>query len=601
MLDLIGVSYKLPRKGSEPLTLLDEVTFTAPTGHVLGIVGPTLSGKTTLAEIIAGIRCPTIGAVHWNGRDTRKQPLHPSQIGYVPAGDDDIPQKLTVRENIISALMLRVEGITPDAAQDKAAQLLILTGLETVARKRFSLLTLPQKRRAKMAIALVSDPVLVVCDSFTDRLDARSGRELAALLKEVARDHPARLVIHATDDLSDIDCHDSVLLLHDGFSCYHGPVRAIVHYFSIKTPMELFARLAQRPGSRWGESWARHRDSYYKAFKLGTAPDQLAAASDQDEPRDPDRVRLPASAPEKDEDADKADEDSKVEMGAETTGILPATPSRSFQTRHLIKRRWTLMRRSRPEWITLLVILLGSPLLIILLLLPNVEALRTVVAAKEGAVIPPEVLWTAAFTCLIGVFIQTLLALFAAVRFGAREVTLDRKVFERERACGLSTTAYLLSKLSIVLPLTIGHTLSMGVFIEMVTGGIPGHSVARLTLLVLSGVAFSLICLGISAVSRTNERAYGFAMTVLFGNVLLSGALLAFPRVLGSIVQPFSTAYFGWSGAIDAMHHTPVFDPITHFVPTWFATPSFAVIMLIIHALAGATLLLIGLRRRPRT
>ena len=602
MLDLIGVSLKLPRKGADPLVILDEVTFTAPSSHVLGIVGPTLSGKTTLLEILAGTLSPTIGSVLWNGRETRKHPLHPNQIGFVPSGDEDILPQLTVRENIISALMLRVEGITPDAAQDKAAKLLILTGLETVARKRFKLLSLAQKRRTKMAVALVSDPAVVLCDSFTDRLDARSGRELAALLKEVAADHPARLVIQATDDLSDIDCHDSVLLLHDGFSCYHGPVRAIVHYFSIKTPMELFARLAQRPGSRWGESWARHRDSYYKAFKLGTAPDKLAAASENDESADPDRVRLPQESQEEPpvDETSSADGSSKAELGAVTSSTMAAVPSLALQTRHLIKRRWTELRRTRHEWIVLLSLLLGSPLLVILLIAPNVESLRAAASAVDETVLSPDELWPAAFTCLTGVFVQTLLVLFASVRLGAREIAADRRVFERERVGGLSSAAYVLSKLALVLPLSFIQAFSMGILVEMSIGGFPGHGIARLTLLILSGVAFALLCLGISSNSQTKERAYGFAMTLLFGNVMVSGAILGLPRVLGSVIQPFSTAYYGWSGSIDSMHSTPVFGPMTQLVPTWFASPAFAVIMLIIHAAFGLALLLAGLRKRRR-
>ena len=76
-------------------------------------------------------------------------------------------------------------------------------------------------------------------------------------------------------------------------------------------------------------------------------------------------------------------------------------------------------------------------------------------------------------------------------------------------------------------------------------------------------------------------------MILLFGNVILAGAMLAPTRLLGGVIQPFSTAYYGWSGAIDAMGESPVFEPMTLFVPTWFATPAFAVIIVLAVPLAG--------------
>lgn len=596
MLELIGVAQKLPRKGQEPLKVLNDIALLAPENHVLGIIGPTLSGKTSLIRILAGITSPSQGNVLWKGSDTRKHPLHPNQIGYVPAGDNAIPAELTARENIISALLLRVEGISTSAARKRADQLLSLTGIETLGSRRYDSLSLAQRRRLQMAVALVSDPSVVICDGFTDRLDARSSRELGALLREVAADHPARLVIHATDDLSNIDSHDSVLLLHEGNACYHGPVRAIVHYFSIKTPHELFPRLAQRPGTRWGESWSRHRDSYYKAFKLGGDHKKLASASENDETADPDRVRLP-SAPSDDEqtaaDSTGSGTSGAPETGAVTTSTVAGVPPVMAQVRHLLRRRWTLFQRRRHEWILALVLILGSPLLVSLFFWPNAQALKDAATATPGS----ETLWVAAFTCLTGVFVQTLLALFGAIRFASREIAFDRAVFERERVGGLPSLSHVLARLGFVLPLSMIQCLSLGILVETAVSGLPGHAFARLVLLILSGIAFSFLCLGISANSSSKERAYGLSLLLLFGNVILAGAMLAPSRILGGVIQPFSTAYYGWSGAIDTMTGSPVFEPMTRFVPTWFATPAFAVIMLIVHALVGLTLIIFGMRR----
>jgi ABC-type multidrug transport system ATPase subunit len=599
MLELVGVSQKESRRGLDPVQLLQDISLKAPAGHVLGIIGPARSGKTTLAKILTGIMAPTQGAVLWKGSDSRKHPLHRNQVGFVPFGDDDVPDDLTVRENVISAALLRLDGVSTAEARERADEMIILTGLETAARKRSRNLNLPQRRRLKMALALVSNPSVVICDGFTDRIDARSARELGALLKEVAAHHPARLVIHATDDLTQVDSHHSVLLLHDGYACYHGPVRALTHYFSIKTPLELFAKLAQRPGSRWGESWSRHRDSYYKTFKLGESHEKLASASDDDDKGSPDRVRLPSSDKETGEsstESDDSDESTAKDTNSKGTTSAPAVPEVPgpvTQARHLMRRRWTLFRRRRAEWIEALLLILGSPLLICLLIWPYHDVLAGTTEASTSL--------QSAFACFMGVFVQTLLVLFGAVRFASREIAFDRAVFDRERIGGVASLAHVLAKLGLVIPLSVIQCLAINMFTEMTSGGLPGHAFARLVLLVLSGVAFTFICLGISSNSKSSARSLGICLGLLFANVILSGALLAPPRIIGGVIQPFCTAYYGWSGALDAMHGTSVFESMTELVPTWFATPAFAVIMLLVHALVGLSLIVIGMRRgRPQ-
>lgn len=77
-------------------------------------------------------------------------------------------------------------------------------------------------------------------------------QELVALLKFVTEDLPGRIVIHATETLGNLASYDSVLILHEGRVCFHGPPRALTHYFSISTVDELYPRLAQRPAERWG-------------------------------------------------------------------------------------------------------------------------------------------------------------------------------------------------------------------------------------------------------------------------------------------------------------------------------------------------------------
>jgi ABC-type multidrug transport system ATPase subunit len=578
MLELIGVSRRVPHK-RDALTVLHEVSFGVPAGHLMTVIGATGSGKTSLIRLLAGFEKAAQGTLLFHGEDCGKRPPHPNQIGYVPAADDVLDEALTVRESLMSALVLRVAGLSRDERIAKASHLLVAVGLETLAGDRVASLGLPQRRRLKLALALVSDPALVLCDEFTDGMDARSERELAALLKCVASDHPARVVIHATQTVGNLAAYDTVVILHEGHVCFHGPSRAVTHYFSIAAMDELYPRLAKRPAERWGDSWSRHRDSYYDAFQLGGLGEPAATSQE---------IEAAAAPPSK--------KTGYVDIRPVPEGRKPPPPlpSALAQAGHLIQRRWTLLGRTRAQWLRHLSVLLLAPLATILLVLPN----RGFLARLAGQTPPQEVLWPAAYTCMMALWLQVLLALMMGVRAGAREIGIERPLYERERAGGLRPGAYLLSKLGFVLPLVLAQAFALGLLPDLLTGGLPGDALPRLPLLALTGVAFACLCLGISACSANAERAHSRSWMLFFYNLILGGALLGFPRALGNVIHPFITAYYGWSGSIETLANTVVFVPITQLVRTWFATPGQAFLALGIHALIGILTAWFGLRQR---
>ncbi len=586
MLEINSLSHVVPGKNKEPLRVLEQVSFVAPGGHVLAVIGPSGSGKTTLLRILAGLMEPEAGTATLRTRDLIKQPLYPNQLGWVPAGDDSLIEHLTVRENLISAAMLRCAGGSKDEVLSRVSHVLVTVGLENIATERTSALALPQRRRLKLGLALVADPVIVLCDDFTVGLDVRSEREFEALLKLVATDRPDRIVIHATDSLANLAAYDTVVVLHEGYVAFHGPARAVPHYFTVPTYDEVYARLAKRPAQRWGDSWMKHRDSYYAAFKLGAKAEELSPA--EEDPGDADRTLVLKQQGEDDEVPE-----IKKPAEVEIRPIVPL-PGMFSQAQHLLKRRWSLLRRTPREWIVHASLLVGAPIVVALLLMPNLKLIKDIKAGASNA----DVLWPAAYTVSIIVLLQVLLGLFMAVRLGAREIAARRAIYERERIGGVSPAAWLLGSLLFMLPIILVQCFWMEMFLEIVSGGLPGAGGARLLLPALSGVAFAAICLGISANSSSAERAHSVSLTLLCANVLLCGALLGFPQTLGHVVHPFITAHYGWSGIIDSMQKTAYFTPIDHFVKTWFATPNLAMIMLGVHFVVGIVLAFVGLRRR---
>ncbi len=599
MLELLQLSHTSVRRGQDSEKPdLDGVSFAVPAGHLMAIVGPVGCGNGELLSMLSGQSKADRGALLWRGLDVAKRQIPANDIGYVPADDNCVHDLLSVKENIVSAMFLRVAGVSKPDALHKANHLLSGLGMENIGREKAGTLSLAMRRRLKLAVALVSDPALILCEGLTDGLDARSEREIIALLKFVAQDHPSRAVIHATRSLSNLPAYDSVVILHEGRVCFHGPARAVTHYFTVKTIEDLFPRLAMRPAQRWGDSWDRHRDSYYDAFKIGATGDSLAPASDDEESAGGEgRVRFSKSPSPKSSDDEEDVEKSTLPA---VDPIRPTTPlpSTLAQVTHLARRRWSLLRRNKRDWRTHVLMLAGFPVLTLLLVWPNLNYL------KQGAATPgslaPDILWPSAFTCMMTVFIQIIMVLYMSVRNGAREIAGDRAAYERERIGGLRPTAYFLGKLTYVVPLFLLQTFWLGMFMEMITGGLPGNVGLRLALLVMTGAASTMICLGISANSRSGERAMSICLTLAFLQILLAGALQGFPRLLGNVIHPFITAYHGWSGSMDAMKDTAAFPAISQLVRTWFATPAQALTWLSVHLALGALLCVIGIRRKQR-
>lgn len=596
MLEAVHLSRQVTPRVGDPKSLLESVSFVCPASQVTLVVGAPGSGKHSLLEVLAGVRPQDQGVLLLHGRDLSKQPAHPNEVGFVPAATDTLHAELSVRETLAGALLLRVGNLSSSERENRVARLLDLGGLETVAREPVASLSAIQKRRLLLAVALVSDPVLVLCDDFTGGMDAKAERELVALLKMIAADGPGRSVINVTASLSQLPAYDSIIVLHHGQVCFHGPARAIPHYFTIKSVEDLYPRLAMRPANRWGESWSRHCDSYYDAFQIRSAPGRTANADDQ-------RIQLPSGDDGEESEATPGPGGLETERPSgqaatdESAALPPPLPRAGFaaQVALLTRRRWSLLRRRRKEWRTQVLCFLGLPALTVLMIWPNKKYLA---ALSGGSSLSAETLWPAAFTCLMAVLVQVLMVIFLSARNGAREIAGERGAIDRERLAGVGPLAVLLSKMAFLGPVILAQTLWLGVSVEIFIGTLPGSAALRFLLLALTGAAFTSLCLALSARSPSAERAHALSLMLAYAQVLLGGAMLGMPRVLGSVIHPFVTAYYGWSGMIDGMSGHAVHGVLSTYLRTWFATPTLAIGALLAHLAAGLLIAYTGLRKR---
>lgn len=583
------------------LRLLNEVSFRLPEGHLVAIVGPSGCGKTTLLKVLTGITQQTSGDLLWDDRNLAdEEDLHPGDLGYVPQFSVAY-DLLTVEESIGSAMALRTQLAQTDDFIVSLDHILEITGLTHLAERQVKVLSGGQKRRLGLALELVTDPCLLLCDEVTSGLDPKSEREITDLLRLLSREHPKRVVINVTHSLASLEAYDSVLVMYQGVLAYHGTPSAMMHYFGANHPEEVYLKLTERPATDWKESWNKHRDAYYKSHRL----DAKRTVVDTETAVEP-----PVASPSRTSLRERravAKPDEVPAFSSSNLANLPLVdmPSVTTQMFELLRRRWTIFRRDKAQVWLHLAMLLGFPLLVVIFALDGIKPLRALSSHQDENVIyelqrqaQHQIEQLNAGSLVSGlVMLQVVLVTLMASNNAAREIASERLILEREKLGGLSPLAYVGSKVIFLGVFVLAQSLWMGLFVDMVVGGLPGDLVVKLMLLTLASAAMTSVCLGISALSRTPEKATILCIYLVGFQLPLSGAVLALPDWLENWLQPVIAAFWSWSGSLSSMRNTAFYDAVRQVTDTDLVLPSVAAFVLATHVLVGLFMALIGVQR----
>jgi ATP-binding cassette subfamily C exporter for protease/lipase len=209
-------------------SVLRGLQFGLPAGQVLAVVGPSASGKTSLAKLLLGIWPPQAGKVRLDGVDVHtweKSELGP-HLGYLPQGVELLEG--TLAENIARF------GELDRSRIEQAANLVGLhdfimalpQGYETPVGRDGGLLSGGQRQRVALARALYGDPVFVVLDEPNSSLDEAGD---AALTQAIAtmKSRGTSFVIN-THRTSVLSVSDRVLVLKDGTQQLYGPTAEVL-------------------------------------------------------------------------------------------------------------------------------------------------------------------------------------------------------------------------------------------------------------------------------------------------------------------------------------------------------------------------------------
>ncbi|MDQ3101052.1 MAG: ABC transporter ATP-binding protein/permease, partial [Bacteroidota bacterium] len=219
--------------------VLHGISFDAPAGSVIALVGSSGSGKTTTASIAASFLTPVSGRITIDGHDLSKVSLGSYRRNLGVVLQDDFLFEGTIRENILyprpdateEQLLRAVKGAYVNEFTDRFDE-----GLETVIGERGVKLSGGQRQRVAIARAMLADPRILILDEATSNLDTQSESMIQKSLNELVKDRTTFVIAHR---LSTIRQATQILVIERGVIAEQGTHAELIakegRYFELYT------------------------------------------------------------------------------------------------------------------------------------------------------------------------------------------------------------------------------------------------------------------------------------------------------------------------------------------------------------------------------
>jgi ABC transport system ATP-binding/permease protein len=458
--------------------LLDHISFPLAERCLLGVIGPSGAGKSTLLGALTGIAPAGQGAVLYDNRDLYAyyDELR-YRIGLVPQ-QEILHTQLSARKALGYAAELRFPRDTSKAErQHRITEVLEELSLTKHAETKTSALSGGQQKRVNVAMELLTKPSLLFLDEPTSGLDPGLDKSVMELMADLA--HDGRTVIVVTHSVANLNLCDRLLVLVPGGKIgYFGPPGDALKHFRQPGWAEVFQAFDADPGRDWA---GEYRRSPYHAMYVASEMDGQAA----------------------------------VAQPAQTTAP-PAARNRFAQLSTLCRRYLAVIASDK----VFLAVLAALPLFlgILIRIIPSPLGLRGPGNTDIG-------------TLLLILILSTC---FTGAANSVRELVKERVIYSRERAAGLSSGAYLLSKL-IILAILSALQAALLVVVGLIgrkmplTGSFLTHLPLVELLIALAALAAASMTLGllISAMVSTSERTMPLLVVIVLFQVVLTGGIFA--------------------------------------------------------------------------
>lgn len=542
--------------------ILNDVTFGVPEKSLIGVIGPSGSGKSTLLRALTGYRPADMGEVLYDHRNLYQHFAELRQrIGLVPQ-DDILHKELRVRTALRYAAKLRFPGDVAQAERNaRVEEVLSELKLDIHADKKVTSLSGGQRKRVSVALELLTKPSLIFLDEPTSGLDPGMDRDVMQLLRGLADD--GRTVLVVTHSVAELGLCDKILVMAPGGGVsYFGPPQEALNFFGYESWADVFSAFENYRDYDWMGRWQ------------GSQHYQMYAAD------------LDAVAPQQ-----------APQPQAPSSGRMQKPQSWGSQFRTLVGRYVSVLASDRG-------------FLALSLVLPIVlGVVSTVIPADNGLKANP--LSPRAFNHDAGVILMIICVgmCFTGAANSVRELIKERVIYERERATGLSRSAYLMSKI-----LVLGFiTALQGVIItgiglaprEVPEDGVFLPVPVEIGIGVIAlGITSMMFGLVISALVKTSEKTMPLLVMFAIVQVVFTGTLF---QIFGSAgveqvawLMPSRWAVGATGATIDLAHvqgpwnraHPNDLDPLwKHTSGVWTLDMAMLIVLGVVCAFAVVRLL----------
>ena len=190
-------------------TAVDDLTFTAHKGRVLGFLGPNGAGKSTTMKMITGFLQPTSGKVKVCGIDIDEDPIAvKSKIGYLPEG---APSYGEMEVGQFLHFIAAMRGMDKNLIKPAVESVIERVSLSNVYYQRIETLSKGFKRRVGLAQAIIHDPEVLVMDEPTDGLDPNQKHDVRELITNMSEDKTIILSTHILEEVNAV-CDRAVII-----------------------------------------------------------------------------------------------------------------------------------------------------------------------------------------------------------------------------------------------------------------------------------------------------------------------------------------------------------------------------------------------------
>jgi len=190
-------------------TAVDNISFKAEPGQVLGFLGPNGAGKSTTMKMLAGFLTPTSGYAKICGFEVEQQPLETKRaIGYLPEG---APSYGEMTPLAFLEFIAAIRGLSGPRRQQRLDDVIDRLQLQSVLHQSIDTLSKGFKRRVGLAQAILHDPKVLILDEPTDGLDPNQKHQVRSLINAMSRDKVIIISTHILEEVHAV-CNRAVII-----------------------------------------------------------------------------------------------------------------------------------------------------------------------------------------------------------------------------------------------------------------------------------------------------------------------------------------------------------------------------------------------------